>query len=102
MQCRGRRLSHEGRTASEQVIENRAERIHIAALADRTAFGGCLLWRDVVWRTEHLAAEREFSLFLETFGQTEVGHARFVGLIDEDVRRLEIAMENTAFVREVN
>ncbi len=53
----GERLAHERRAAREQVIENCAERIDVAAPANQPAFGGGLLRRHVVGRAEHLAAQ---------------------------------------------
>ena len=85
------------------MVENRAERIDIAALAHRAAFGRRLLRRHVVRRTEHLAAERQFRLGFEPLGQAEVRHARLIGRgVNQHVRRLEIAMQHIPLVRKVD
>ena len=98
----GERFAHERRPAREQVIENRAERIDVAAPADQAALGRGLLRRHVVGRAEHLAAQGQFAVVMQPLGQAEVGHARLVERVDQHVGRLEVAVQNAAFVRVVD
>src|ERR1700722_18112345 len=59
---------------------------------------GGLFGRNEAWRTQHLARLRQFRICGKVLGQTEVGDARLVEGIQEDVGWLEIAMQYTSLM----
>ena len=102
MQHIRQRLALERRTAGEQMIENRTERIHIAAPADRAALPFRLLRRNVIRRTQHLPAQREVGFSFKALGETEVCDVWLILRIDQHVGWFEIAMKNVALMREMD
>ena len=96
------RRGGEGRPAGETFVENRAQRIHVAARAHLGVFAPRLLRRHVVGRAEHRACKGQFRVGVQQLGQAEVGDVRFVLCVEEDVRGLEIAVQHTVLVRKVN
>ena len=114
------RLCLERRPAREHLIENRAERIHVARRAERAGFAGGLFGRHVRRRAEGLTSEgamleagcsypalgrnrsriqyRASSIRAEPLGKTEIGNAR---LSSASMRMFdgEVAMDNAALVR---
>ena len=104
------------RLAREQVVERRAERVDIAALVDRRA--AQLLGRHEAGRAEHDAGagldvvvvvidERPSGSprvgvlvgLADHLREAPVDHDGLAELADEDVRRLDVAMDDAALVR---
>jgi len=61
------------------------------------AFG--LLGCDVTRRAEDCERAREIGTGVEPFGQSEIGHEWFTATVEQDVSRLEIAMQNRVLMR---
>ena len=59
-----------------------------------------LLGAHVAHRAQNVARLRQALLFAAT-GQAEVGHPEFALIIEQQVRRLHIAMDNAVLVRRV-
>ena len=76
--------------AGEELVEDEAERVDVAARRDLAA--GELLGRHVGRRA---GADR----FTGDAGEAEVGDADLAAAVEHDVRRLEIAMDDAALVR---
>ena len=89
------RLAGERRPAGEQGIEHAPQSVQIAAAGDRLAVG--LLRGHVVGRAEHAAIGRHVRAAVQ-LGDAEVGELDVVLLVDQQVGRLEIAMDDAAVV----
>ena len=102
---RGGRNSGERRLADEELVGNAAERIEIRAAVD-VRIGGDLLGRHVLRRSDREAHRRQrFRLTgcagrIQRLADPEVGDGRAVAG-EEDVLRLDVAVNHTALVREV-
>jgi hypothetical protein len=53
-------------------------------------------------RAEHLAGQRQIRVAVQLPGQAEVGHAGLILRVEEDLRGLEVAVQDAAFVRVMN
>ena len=101
----GRIVAHEGRAATQEVVEEGAETIDIAGHADLAALARRLFRGNVAGRAEHLARKGQVRSPKskvrsggQPLGQAEVGDAGLVERIDENIRRLEVAVEDAALV----
>ena len=83
----------EGDVAGEHLVEDDAERVDVGALVDVLAHR--LLGGDVVGGAEHPAG-RGHPLLLERAGDAEVGHLRAPVGVDQDVLRLDVAVDEPA------
>ena len=90
-----RRLAVIGRTPGQHLIHHDAERINVAAIVDHRALG--LLRRDIMHRAERLARERV--LRCADPGDAEVRDLDAAVLEDQNVVRLDVAMDDAASVR---
>ncbi len=84
------------------LVEDHADRVEIAALVERRPGG--LLGRHVLRRpTDHVVARQTRHVAVEDLGDAEVEHLDEVGLVapllDHDVFRLEIAVDDVVRVR---
>src|SRR5439155_20206072 len=84
------------------MVENCAQSIHIAVPAHLAALRTGLLRRHEVRRTEHLAGHGNAGVTIEPLGQAKVRDARLIARVHEDVRWLEIAVQDALAVRVVN
>ena len=90
-----KRVPLERRPAREHLVEDDAERVDVAALGRRLA--GRLLGGDVLRTADDAAGLRELRAG-EDLGDAEVGQLEDAVVADEDVRRLEIAMDDAVIV----
>ncbi len=101
-QHRGERLDHalagEGRLARQQGVQDRPEPIDVGRRGDRAATPGGLLGAHVGRRAHDRAAGRQFDVGLDPLGQAEIGDVRMAFPVDEDVRRLQVAVEDASQV----
>ena len=65
-------------------------------LSDRLARR--LLGRHVAGRADDGGGRRQIPLARQPLGQAEVGHVRLAGAVEQDVGRLEVAVEDAALV----
>ena len=86
----------EGDRAGEHLVEHDAERVEVGLAGDRLAER--LLGRDVVGRAEHAPGDRQ-PLLGERARDAEVGDLGAAFLADEDVLRLDVAVDDHALVR---
>src|SRR5262249_50433648 len=88
------------------LVECRAERIHVAAVIDLRRIAGDLLGTHVRQRADELAdvgAERNgLSVEIRQAGHAEVEDFRLAQLIDENVARFEVAVDDALRVRKMN
>lgn len=61
-----------------------------------------LLWWHVVWRAENLTGEGHIRVVSEVLGQPKIRHVRLAMAIDQNIRRLQVAVQDALFVRIVN
>ena len=89
-------LAVEGDVPDEHLVEHDAERVDVGLPVDVVAER--LLGRDVVRRAEHAAVGGQ-PLLLQRAGDAEVGDLGGALLVDEDVLRLDVAVDDAARVR---
>src|SRR5205823_4399328 len=101
-----RRITSERRHAGYHLIENDPERINIAALVARVT--STLLWRTVE-RCPRLRSAKSSTGNSQEFGNAEVGENRFthriacrIMLVQQNIRRFDIAVNHTLLVGIVN
>ena len=92
------RLAPNWRATSQQVIKNRAETVDIGCRSHAARIGR-LFRRHVVWRAEDRKSLGEIAFALQPFRKAKVAHVRFASGIEEDISRLQIAMQNSVLVR---
>jgi hypothetical protein len=85
--------------ARQELEENHAQAVNVAAGVDAMSFAAGLLGRHVRRRAEDLSFERHRQFARVALGQAEVGDVRRSVLVDQDVRRLEVAMDHAMLVR---
>jgi hypothetical protein len=94
----GDRRALEGRPSREEVVERRPERVHVRPRADEVALVPDLLRRHVVRRADEVALGGEAGR-VDLERDPEVREARLSGRVDEDVRGLDVAVDDPAPVR---
>ena len=93
-----RRLGLEGRPAGQALVEDGAEAVNVGGGAQLLDAPGGLLGGHVARRAEDGAGARLLAVVVQPLGQAEVGDVRLVVLVDEDVRRLQIAVQDAVLV----
>jgi hypothetical protein len=89
-----RRHSPEGRSAREQFVEDGAEGVLVDEWAGVMGLAAGLLRGHVVGRTDDCAGTRLVDVVAEAYGQAEVGDLGTAVGGKEDVRRLEVAVDD--------
>ena len=92
----------EGRLPRQGLVEDAAERVDVGPLVERVA--GDLLGRDVLERADDLSGDGDPRERARALGQAEVAEVAVLasrGLGDEDVRRLDVTMDEALLVRGV-
>ena len=84
----------ERRLAGEQRVEDRAQAVDVGGRRDRAWPAGGLLGGHVAGRAEDGAAAGQLDVALEPLGQSEVGDRAGGPRLEEDVGRLEVAVED--------
>ncbi|MCO5170409.1 MAG: hypothetical protein M9894_29075 [Planctomycetes bacterium] len=92
------RAGREGEPARERLVEHEAEGPHVDRRRRRASVARELLRRHVGRRPDHRPGVREAAVALEV-RQAEVGDARPAVVADEDVVRLEVAVQDPPRVR---
>jgi hypothetical protein len=84
-------LARVGHLADEAVVEQAAERVEVAAAVDLPALD--LLGRDVVDRPDHVARLRDLgAVALQALRESEICQ-KCAAALDQDVRRLDVAVD---------
>ena len=95
---RGR--AFEGRPPRQALVEDRPQRVHVHRRADGAGPGGGLLGGHVARRAQDGARARLAGVgVLDGLGQAEVGDLGHAVGRQEDVGRLQVAVDDPAFVR---
>src|SRR6266508_4612118 len=94
--------SGKGRLTCQQLVKYCAEPIDICGAADSRVVSHCLLWRHVTWRAQNFQRARHRALRFDKSRKTEVGEMRFALLVQQNVSRLDVAMQNPVLMRVVN
>ena len=94
-----RRVCAEWRTPCEQFIENRAQAVDVRGGGDGLRAAGGLLGWHVVRRAQHRAAQGQVEAAFDALGQAEVADERLALRVEEDVSRLQIAVQHAALMR---
>ena len=91
-----------GHASGQQFVEHHADGVDIASRVDRRRIAEDLLRAHVGERAHQLSftrVQRVRRLSLEQAGDAEVEHFRLARAIDEDVARLDVAVDDAAIVR---
>ncbi len=99
-------LAVEGFSPADELVEDHAEREHVGSMVDQRGAAARLLGRHVAGRAHDLAGQRDLVALLLA-RDAEVEHAdawicAFAGIGHQQVRRLEVAVHDTALVRVVH
>ena len=88
--------------SAEQFVEDGAEAVDIRRDGDLVRMSRRLLGRHIAGGTEHRAAQRQFAVAFNAPREPEIRDRRLAARIEEDITRLQIAMENAALMRVVD
>jgi hypothetical protein len=97
-QCRQWSRALEWRAPREDLVEDRSQRVDFGGRRDVGGRAGRLLGRHVIGSAHDVAGARQARLALHQLGQPEVGDLGDTILRENDVRRLEVAMDDAALV----
>ena len=92
------RVAAERQLAGEQLEQNHAQRIDVAAAIGRVGFALGLLGRHVGRRAQDLAVHRDGHFADFAAGQAEVHEVRLAVAVDHDVGRLQVAVDDALLV----
>ena len=92
----------ENRPLRQQLVQNRAEAIHVARHGRTGDPAGDHLGRQVTRGADQVEGRRDVGLVLQDLGEAEVADVGLPRLIKEHVPGLEIAVQNAALMREMN
>src|SRR5205823_1798389 len=92
-------FAQERRTSGEQIKQQCSETINVGSWSKLGCRSFGLLRRDVTRRAEDCESAREIGTGVEPFGQSEISHEWFAATVEQDVSRLEIAMQNPVLMR---
>ena len=96
----GRRAAFEGPPAREELVRDHSEPVDVARVRRRLA--SCLLGRQVARRPENRARNRHpHSGLVDDAGNAEVAHMHLVSLVEEEVRRLDVPVDDSGLMRVV-
>ena len=90
------------RPAGEEFVKHGAKAIDIGARRNLGRIAAGLLGGHVARRAEDRAGLRFRAVILKDLGQPEIGHQGLVVLIEQDVRRLEVAMDDAVGMQVVH
>ena len=91
-------VAAEWKFAGEQLEQDHAERINVAAAVGRVGFALSLFGRHVGGRAEDLAVHRHRDFAHFAAGQAEVHEVRLAIAVDHDVGRLQVAVDDALLV----
>ena len=86
----------------QQLIKHRTDSIHVCDGAHSIVIPHSLLGCHVTWRAQDFHRARDRALCLDQSREAEVGEMRFTFLIQQDISRFDVAMQNAVLVRIVN
>ncbi len=102
MQDRRLRVCYKRRPARQQLVQDRPQGVHVGRRPDRVLLAPGLLRRHVARRAHGHAAYGQPAVALQPSGQAEIGDlGRAVGG-EQDVGRLEVAVDDPALVSDVD
>ncbi len=91
-------VAGEGGLAGQKRVEDRSQSIDVGGGGDRPAAADGLLGRHVSWGAQDDSAGGHLGVRLDPLGQSEVGDLAVALGVDQDVGRLEVAVENAPHV----
>ena len=92
-------LSLEGRTPGQHFIEDGPQRVHVGRRADLAGVSPSLLRGHVAGRAHDLAGLGVHVVGFQPLGQPEVGDLQHAVIGEQDVRRLQVAVDDARLVR---
>src|SRR5207244_7752466 len=88
--------------AGEQMVKNRSETVHICCMRELCDVTLRLFGRHVTGRPQNLRRPGNSTLCLDQAGQTEIGQMGFALRVEQDVPRLNVSMQDAAFMCVMN
>ena len=101
-QQRRHRRRGEGRLASQHFVKHGSQAINVRGHGHIARFASGLLGRHIGRSAQHRLRQRQAGIGFENLGQSEVGQIRFARLIEQNIARFEVAVEDAALVGMVN
>ena len=95
-------LGPERSLASEQFVEDRSQTVRVCSRGELPGTARGLFRRHISRRAEHGSADGQTRVILHQFGQSEIGDVRLALIVEEDIGRLQVAVQNAALMRVVN
>ena len=89
----------EGGRAGQQFVQDRAQAVHVGCRADLGPVARRLLGRHVAWRARDYAGGRHVDCAGEHLREAEVGHVGLAIGVEQDVRRLQVAVNDPLLVQ---
>ncbi len=89
----------ERRPAGQQLVQDRAQRIHVRGRSDVPGVAPGLLGRHVAGRAQHRIGLRQPRLDVQRLGQPEVGDLGRAVDLHQDIAGLQVAMDDAQLVR---
>ena len=87
---------------SEQLVKHCAKSIDVCGAADGRVVSDSLFRRHVTGRAQDFQRARDRAFRFDQSGQSEIGQMRFAFSIEQNVSRLDVAMQNAVLVRVMN
>ena len=94
-----------GQAAGQQLVQDHAQRVHVAARVELERIGEHLLGAHVGERADELpdvGLQRRLRVAVGDARHAEVEDLRLPGFVDQDVARLQVAVDDAALVRVVD
>ena len=82
----------------QQLVQRGAQRVDVGAVVDRHALGQRLLRTHVTQRPHQVARHRQAGLAVLHVGQPEVGHPHAAATVQQQVARLDVAVDDAHLV----
>jgi hypothetical protein len=92
----------EWRPAGQQLVQHRPQAVHVRRRRQLLASAGRLLRRHVRRRADDGPRLRLARASTDALGQAEVGDVRLAVFVEQDVGRLQVAVQDAALVRVVH
>ena len=82
----------------QQLVKHCPNSIHICRAANRGVISNGLFRRHITWRAQNFHCPRDGAFTLDQSRKAEIRQVRFTFLIEKNVSRFDIAMENSMFM----
>jgi hypothetical protein len=85
------------RLEREQLVQRDSKRINVAAVINDAALRQCVLRAHVAQGAQHIACHRHAGVLLHA-REAEIRDPQLAGVVDQQIRRLDIAVQDAVLV----